>query len=75
MKTNGIIRRLDPLGRIVIPKEIRDKYNIVNDSPLSITDLGEGKIEISLVKVKICQSCTREIPNNSKFCMFCGEKV
>lgn len=75
MKTNGIIRRLDPLGRIVIPKEIRDKYNIVNDSPLSITDLGEGKIEISLVKVKICQSCAREIPNNSKFCMFCGEKV
>ena len=28
MKNTGIIRRIDELGRIVIPKEIRTKINI-----------------------------------------------
>lgn len=75
MKNVGIIRRLDPLGRIVIPKEIRDKYGIVNDSPLTVTDLGNGKIMVSLFKVKVCKSCAKEIPNDSVFCMYCGKKV
>ena len=28
MKSTGIVRKLDELGRIVIPKEIRNKLNI-----------------------------------------------
>ena len=28
MKTTGIIRRLDDLGRLVIPKEIRKQYRL-----------------------------------------------
>ena len=75
MKNVGIVRKLDPLGRVVIPKEIRDKYGIVNNSPLTITDFGNGKIMVSLVKVKECKSCNREIPNDSVFCMYCGKKV
>ena len=43
MKT-GIIRRIDDLGRIVIPKEIRRKFNIQEGDPL----------EISLDGNKIC---------------------
>ncbi len=42
MKT-GIIRRIDDLGRIVIPKEIRRKYNIHEGDPLEIS-LDENKI-------------------------------
>ena len=42
MKT-GIIRRIDDLGRVVIPKEIRRKYNIHEGDPLEIT-LEEDKI-------------------------------
>lgn len=36
MKT-GIIRRIDGIGRIVIPKEIRRKFNIHEDDPLEIS--------------------------------------
>ncbi len=36
MKT-GIIRRIDDLGRVVIPKEIRRKLHIKEGDPLEIT--------------------------------------
>lgn len=31
MKTSGIIRLVDKMGRVVIPKEIRDQLNIKSD--------------------------------------------
>ena len=31
MKATGIVRRIDDLGRVVIPKEIRKQLNIEND--------------------------------------------
>lgn len=36
MKSTGIIRRIDDLGRIVIPKEIRRAYGISEGEPLEI---------------------------------------
>lgn len=36
MKTTGIIRRIDDLGRVVIPKEIRRNCNIREGDPLEI---------------------------------------
>ena len=36
MKTTGIIRRIDELGRIVIPKEIRKNLRIKNGESLEI---------------------------------------
>lgn len=36
MKNTGIIRRIDDLGRIVIPKEIRSHLNIHEGDPLEI---------------------------------------
>ena len=36
MKTTGIIRRIDDLGRVVIPKEIRRNLGIHEDAPLEI---------------------------------------
>ena len=40
MKT-GIIRRIDDLGRVVIPKEIRNKLNIKEGDPLEISVEGD----------------------------------
>lgn len=37
MKNLGIIRRIDDLGRIVIPKEIRRKLRIKEGMPIEIT--------------------------------------
>ena len=36
MKTTGIIRKLDELGRIVIPMEIRKKLEIEQKDPIEI---------------------------------------
>ena len=36
MKSTGIERKLDELGRVVIPKEIRKVLNIPTGAPLSI---------------------------------------
>lgn len=36
MKATGIIRRIDDLGRVVIPKEIRRSMNINEGDPLEI---------------------------------------
>lgn len=36
MKTTGIIRRVDDLGRVVIPKEIRRNIGIHEGDPLEI---------------------------------------
>ena len=37
MKATGIVRRIDDLGRIVIPKEIRRTLRIREGDPLQIT--------------------------------------
>ena len=42
MKATGIIRRVDPLGRIVLPKELRGTYNINPGTPLEMYVEGDG---------------------------------
>ena len=37
MKATGIVRRIDDLGRIVIPKEIRRSFRIKEGDPLLTT--------------------------------------
>ena len=37
MKATGIVRRIDDLGRVVIPKEIRRTLRIREGDPLDIT--------------------------------------
>lgn len=44
MKATGIVRRIDDLGRIVIPKEIRRTLFIREGDPLEIYVGGEGDI-------------------------------
>lgn len=56
MKSTGIIRRVDELGRVVIPIEIRNQFNIVEKDPIEIYVNGSS---IILKKFE---------PN----CIFCG---
>ena len=37
MKATGVVRRIDDLGRVVIPKEIRKTLRIKEGDPLEIT--------------------------------------
>ena len=46
MKSTGVIRRVDDLGRIVIPKEIRNNMRIKSGEGLEIfTDEGDVVID------------------------------
>lgn len=44
MKATGIVRRIDELGRVVIPKEIRRTLRIRESDPLEIYTDREGEI-------------------------------
>ena len=44
MKATGVVRRIDDLGRIVIPKEIRKTLRIREGDPLEIFTDKEGEI-------------------------------
>lgn len=59
MKTTGIVRKVDELGRIVIPKETREQLYISIKDPLEIF-LDEEQAALILKKY---------IPG----CIFCGE--
>ncbi len=77
MKATGIVRNVDELGRIVIPKEIRRQMDISNNDPVEIFVEGDkiiltkyhsnctfcgGSIGISDFKGKrICADCLRQI--------------
>lgn len=56
MKSTGIVRRVDELGRVVIPIEIRNKFNILEKDQIEIYVDGSS---IVLKKFE---------PN----CIFCG---
>lgn len=77
MKSTGIVRKVDELGRIVIPIELRRTLNIEEKDPLEIYVDGEqillkkyqpacifcGEVkEITDFKVKkVCKKCLNDI--------------
>ena len=77
MKSTGIVRNVDELGRIVIPKEMRIKMNIRSSDPIEIYVEGDriiltkyeyaclfcgNGIELSTFKEKkICAACLEEL--------------
>lgn len=44
MKATGIVRRIDDLGRVVIPKEIRRTMRIREGDPLEIFTNNDGEV-------------------------------
>ena len=47
MKATGIVRRIDDLGRVVVPKEIRRTLRIREGEPMEIFTGREGEIVLS----------------------------
>lgn len=71
----GIVKNIDNLGRLIIPKNLRDKYNISTDTPIFIQDLGKGKINLVITKFLVCPKCDKILENDSIYCKYCGIKV
>lgn len=42
MKATGIVRRIDNLGRIVVPKELRSRYGWTQGDPIEIYTTDDG---------------------------------
>ena len=72
MKATGVLRKIDGLGRIVIPMEIRNKLDISTNDPLEIhvegtqiepdcTFCGSSKNVIEYKGKNICQKCLEEL--------------
>lgn len=73
-KAVGITRRLDELGRIVIPMEIRKNLNIEIREPLEILQVGD-KIEIAKRKdIRVCYNCGKTLEETYKYCPHCGKE-
>lgn len=60
MKATGIVRRIDELGRVVIPKEIRRTLRIKDGDPSLITLQGTTD-----KKGEISQNCAKLRPNTA----------
>lgn len=65
MKATGIVRRIDDLGRVVIPKEIRRTLRIREGDPLEIYTEKDGEVifkkyspmgDLTEFAAKICES-------------------
>ncbi len=77
MKATGIVRKIDALGRVVIPKELRDKMYIEDGDPLEIfvendaiviqkyaavcVFCGSGEDLRHYKGRNVCRSCTAEL--------------
>ena len=81
MKSTGIVRNIDELGRVVVPKEIRQRMGIANTDPVEIYIEGDkiiltkyspvchfcGSSEnvIEFKGKKICKNCISDIVNTT----------
>lgn len=53
MKATGIVRRIDDLGRVVIPKEIRRTLRIREGDPLEIFVDREGEVILKNIRQSV----------------------
>ena len=63
MSSLGIIRRVDDLGRIAIPKEIRRAMRIKEGDPLEIFATKEGEITLKPFKSSVVEDVVRIFNN------------
>lgn len=73
MKSTGIVRKVDDLGRIVIPIELRKNLEIEIGTPIEIFT-EENEIILKKQITKYCE-CGQALEKTDKFCKKCGKKV
>lgn len=80
-KATGIVRKVDELGRIVIPKELRRTFGIDNGDPVEIFTTTD---EIVLRKYQPAGGCSLcgsiadryvELGADKRVCVKCGQKI
>jgi AbrB family transcriptional regulator, transcriptional pleiotropic regulator of transition state genes len=78
MKATGIVRKVDDLGRIVIPKEIRRVMSIEKNDPVEIYTQNRNTIILRKYNPG-CDECetvgVRLFGSNVRVCASCLEKM
>lgn len=64
MTSTGIIRNIDSLGRIVLPKELRNAYDITPETPLEILTEGETVLLRRYRPADACVLCGEVVPGS-----------
>ncbi len=77
MKSTGIVRRVDELGRVVLPIELRNKFGITEKDPMEIYVDGSSivlkKYEPNCI---FCGSSKKLVDFQDKMiCEKCAEKI
>ena len=49
----GMVRKVDDLGRIVIPKELRKQLNIIEGEPMDFYIMEDGSILLKKYKITL----------------------
>lgn len=80
MKATGIVRRVDDLGRVVIPKELRRTMEIKEGDPLEIFVQGESVVLRKYDPDGRCRLCgsdnqVRKLVTGQQICNNCIEHV
>ncbi len=80
MKSTGIVRGMDALGRIVLPKELRDTLRLDRSSKLEIFVDGETILLKKHQPEGACEFCGEVDPdakvyNGRCICSACREKI
>ena len=78
MKATGIVRKIDELGRVVLPMELRRTMEIEEKDPLEIFTDGDT-IVLKPYRLK-CRHCGSDeelidVSNNIIICRSCAEAV
>lgn len=66
-----MIRKLDELGRIVIPIEIRKKLEFEEGTEIEIEEKG-NKLILRKYKDTYCPQCLKKCAHTDNFCSNCG---
>lgn len=80
MKTTGIVRGIDALGRIVLPKELRTSMHLGVDAKLEIFVEGDSIVLKKYRPAGSCDFCGEISPDIRKFagyyiCPACRKKI
>lgn len=66
MKNTGIVRRIDDLGRVVLPKELRRILGIQDGDPMEIYAEGDGIVLKKYQDECTCKVCRQPLSKGQR---------
>ena len=77
IKSTGIVRRMDELGRVVIPMELRNQFKIMEKDPIEIFVDGSSIVLRKYEPNCIFCGSTKDLYeyNDKLICSKCAEKI